>query len=551
MKAAPSTGPDTGGKTHAPMRRAPSRRLTFGRSKLGRLIFGLNLIGLVIIAIGALVLSDLRRGLIVSQMDSLTSQAQVVGEVIAVVATEGEPQPTLDQDNALAALARFIPPGERARLYDANGRLISDSYAVSDAIEVGNLPPARKRDAPPPPDKSALRASRRETAEKQLQREVAMAMTGNTVATVRRNERGVKVVSVSIPLRRVKEVLGVLTLERGDVDKIVWAQRWAMAPFILIAFGVSMLSSLLLYWLVSRPIDRLSAAADRVRMAQTRAISLPDLESRGDEIGALARSLESMTATLWRRMEEIDRFAADVSHEIKNPLTSIRSALETLPMVKDEAARERLMNVLAQDVRRLDRLITDISNASRLDAELSRDTPRQVEVAALLDDIVSLYQQTASPAPHQDNAPPETVPGHVRVAFRNDLPKGTRVSGREGPLGQVFRNLIDNARSFSPEGGEVRVHLTASGNPALPVAIIVDDDGPGVPDENLETIFQRFYTSRPKGTRFGQNSGLGLSISRQIVEAHEGRIWAENRKDAGGMITGARFVIQLPASIRG
>ncbi|MGN6422105.1 MAG: stimulus-sensing domain-containing protein [Asticcacaulis sp.] len=513
--------------------RPASLRLTFGRSKLGRLIFGLNLIGLLIIAIGALVLSDLRRGLIVSQMDSLTSQAQVVGEVIAVVATEGEPEPMLDEDNALEVMSRFIPAGERARLFDAQGKLISDSYVVSDAIDVSQLPPARKSSAPPPPDRSALKASRRRTAEAQLEREVRLALSGRTAASVRLDERGKKVVSVSIPLRRVKEVLGVLTLERGDVDKIVWAQRWAMAPFILIAFGVSLLSSLLLYWLVSRPIDRLSAAADRVRMAQTRAISLPDLESRKDEIGTLARSLESMTETLWRRMEEIDRFAADVSHEIKNPLTSIRSALETLPMVKDEAARERLMNVLAQDVRRLDRLITDISNASRLDAELSRDTPRRVDVGALLEDIVSLYQQSH-------------LPGQVGVVLRRDLPAKMRVSGREGPLGQVFRNLIDNARSFSPEGGEVRVAVASSGDPALPVAITVEDDGPGIPEENLETVFQRFYTSRPKGTRFGQNSGLGLSISRQIVEAHGGRIWAENRKDADGQVTGARFTIHLP-----
>ncbi|HEX7799815.1 MAG TPA: ATP-binding protein [Asticcacaulis sp.] len=520
-----------------PSPRASSIHLTFGRSRLGRLIFGLNLIGLLIIAVGALVLSDLRRGLILSQMDSLTSQAQVVGEVIAEVATEGEPEPTLDEDNALAALARFIPPGERARLFDAHGKLISDSYVVSDSVDVSPLPPARKRDDPAPADKSALKAARRRTAEAQLHRDVAVALTGRVWASVRLDERGKKVVSVSIPLRRVKEVLGVLTLERGDVDKIVWAQRWAMAPFILVAFAVAMLSSLLLFWLVSRPIDRLSAAADRVRMAQTRAISLPDLESRKDEIGALARSLESMTETLWRRMEEIDRFAADVSHEIKNPLTSIRSALETLPMVKDEAARERLMNVVAQDVRRLDRLITDISNASRLDAELSRDTPRKVDIGALLEDIVSLYQQSH-------------LPGQAGVGLTRDLPAGVRVSGREGPLGQVFRNLIDNARSFSPEGGAedslVRVAVRPSGDPALPVAVVVEDDGPGIPEENLETVFQRFYTSRPKGARFGQNSGLGLSISRQIVEAHGGRIWAENRKDGEGRVTGARFTLHLP-----
>jgi two-component system sensor histidine kinase ChvG len=335
----------------------------------------------------------------------------------------------------------------------------------------------------------------------------------------------------------VKEVLGVLTIERGDVDKIVAAQRWSMLPFILVAFGVTMLSSLLLNWLVSRPIHRLSAAADNVRLARTRAISLPDLESRRDEIGTLARSLESMTDTLWRRMEEIDRFAADVSHEIKNPLTSIRSALETLPLVKNDEARDRLMAVINQDVRRADRLITDISNASRLDAELSRDTPKKVEVGTLLEDIISLYQQSH-------------IAGQVAVSFKRTLsPAASLVNGREGPLGQVFRNIIDNARSFSPEGGEVRVTLAHSNaDPMRPTSIVFEDDGPGIPEDNLETIFQRFYTSRPKGTSFGKNSGLGLSISRQIIEAHNGKIWAENRKDDGGNIVGARFAILLPSA---
>ena len=512
------------------------RKLPFGQSRLGRLIFGLNLLGLFILVIGALVLSDLRRGLIKTQMDSLTSQAQLMSEVIAEVATsEGDAEPHLEADNAAFVLSRFIPAGQRARLFDAQGRLISDSYKVSDAIDVYKLPDARKPDDPLPTDKTVKREARRKAAENQLHTEVMMALSGSPpVASVRTNERGIKVVSVSIPLRRVKEVLGVLTIERGDVDKIVADQRWAMLPFILIAFGVNMLSSLLLGWLVSRPIHRLSAAADAVRMARTRAISLPDLESRNDEIGVLARSLESMTDTLWRRMEEIDRFAADVSHEIKNPLTSIRSALETLPLVKTDEARERLMAVINQDVRRADRLITDISNASRLDAELSRDTPKKVEIGTLLEDIISLYQQSH-------------VMGQTAVILTRTLPPtASTVNGREGPLGQVFRNLIDNARSFSPESGEVRVTIAPNADPALPVSIVFEDDGPGIPEDNLETVFQRFYTSRPKGTSFGRNSGLGLSISRQIIEAHHGRIWAENRKDDTGQIVGARFTILLP-----
>jgi two-component system sensor histidine kinase ChvG len=233
-----------------------------------------------------------------------------------------------------------------------------------------------------------------------------------------------------------------------------------------------------------------------------------------------------MTDTLSERMDAIESFAADVAHEIRNPLTSIRSAIETLDLVKDAKARERLLGILKQDVQRLDRLVTDISNASRLDAELSREAPRMVDLGHLLFEICALYEASAN----------QGEP-HVRFLDPN-LIEPVLVSGREGPLGQVFRNLIDNARSFSADGGEVRVSVTHSRGEAL---VFVDDDGPGIPPENLETVFERFYTSRPKGAAFGGNSGLGLSIARQIVEAHGGKIHAENRPEGG-----ARFVVALP-----
>jgi two-component system sensor histidine kinase ChvG len=341
------------------------------------------------------------------------------------------------------------------------------------------------------------------------------------------------VVSVTIPVRHVSQVLGALTLEAGNVDEILAAQRRALFPFALVALGVNLLASLLLHVFVARPILRLSAAADQVKLQRARAISLPDLEERRDEIGDLARSLESMTDTLSTRMDAIERFAADVSHEIKNPLTSIRSALETLPLVKTDAQRERLTALLQQDVRRLDRLITDISNASRLDAELSRDRPRPIELNRLLTDIVGVYETTAKP-------------GDIPVLFEAPS-EPLRVVGRDGPLGQVFRNLIDNARSFSPPNGQVRVSLREVDDD-LPIRVRVEDDGPGIPPENLETVFERFYTSRPKGAAFGSNSGLGLSIVRQIVDAHGGRVWAENRLGDDGAARGARFEIALPAA---
>jgi two-component system sensor histidine kinase ChvG len=329
----------------------------------------------------------------------------------------------------------------------------------------------------------------------------------------------------------VRAVLGVLTLEANDVDAIVAAERMALIPFILIAIAVTLSSSLLLTQLIAQPVRRLARAADRVRLAGARAISLPDLAKRDDELGDLTRSLEDMTQALSERMDAIESFAADVAHEIKNPLTSLRSAVETLDLIKDPAARERLLGILKNDVQRLDRLVTDISNASRLDAELSRDLPKTVDLERLLADIVALYQATAKP-------------GDVAVVFK--APGGIEpvtVQGREGPLGQVFRNLIDNARSFSPPGGEVVVTLAKGRDQVIAT---VSDSGPGIPPENLETVFQRFYTSRPKGAAFGGNSGLGLSIARQIAEAHGGTLRAGNRLGPDGQVIGAMFVLVLP-----
>ncbi len=365
-----------------------------------------------------------------------------------------------------------------------------------------------------------------------LAAEVARAATGVDVADLRIDESGRRVVSVSIPIQHVQAVLGVLTLEAGDVEGIISAERRALAPFILIAVGVALLSSLALTQLVAVPVLRLARAADRVRLSRARAIALPDLSRRRDELGDLTRSLESMTHALSQRMEAIESFAADVAHELRNPMTSIRSAVETLDLVNDAAPRDRLLAILRQDINRMERLITDISNASRLDAELARDAPTPLDLARLLAEIVQTYHAT-------------TRSGGPQVLFVQAVNSNSpHVIGREGPLSQVFRNLIDNARSFSLPQGEVIVRVYGN---TRDVIASVEDSGPGIPPENLETVFERFYTSRPKGAAFGGNSGLGLAIARQIVEAHGGRIWAENRTNEGdGAIGGARFIVALP-----
>ncbi len=505
-------------------------------TRLGRLIIGLNVLGLTVLIVGALVLNELRRGLVNAQIDSLSTQGRVLATIIDRAATVGEPEPAMDAVRASEILRILANPGtQRARLFDARGQVVADSDWVVDRVESRVLPPARRREQPgaltfnaprrqvSPPMAAEARAS--------LAFEVSHAMNGRPWAGMRRAESGERVVSVSIPIQHVQEVLGVLTLEANDVDAIIARERLALVPFILIAIAVTVSSSLLLTQLIAQPVRRLARAADRVRLSGARAISLPDLAKRDDELGDLTRSLEDMTQSLSERMDAIESFAADVAHEIKNPLTSLRSAVETLDLIEDPVARARLLKILKNDVQRLDRLVTDISNASRLDAELSRDLPKTVDLERLLADIVGLYQATAKP-------------GDVHVEYR---PPGglepVTVEGREGPLGQVFRNLIDNARSFSPPGGAVVVTLTRGRGQVIGT---VSDSGPGIPWENLETVFQRFYTSRPKGAAFGGNSGLGLSIARQIAEAHGGTLRAGNRLGPDGQVVGAMFVLALP-----
>jgi two-component system sensor histidine kinase ChvG len=525
----------------------PRRRLKrFSGSRLGGLILALNLLSLLILFVGALTLNEWQRGLIEARQETLAAQAELLVRVLGderIGVTRGEPTPSLDPIQASQWLRdNFILSGQRARLFDIDGLPVADSYSVTEAIPGQPLPPANPAGTPVErvdPEAERRNAAEVERARAALAAEVEQALNGDAQATLRQSESGDRVVSVSIPVRHVQQVLGVLTLEAGDVDETLAAQRRALMPFALVALFVNLLGSLLMHLFVARPVMRLSAAADEVRLQRARAISLPDLEHRKDEIGDLARSLETMTETLSDRMDAIEAFAADVSHEIKNPLTSIRSALETLPLVKTEAQREKLTTLLQQDVRRLDRLITDISNASRLDAELNRDRPRVIDLTVLLTEIVGVYEAGLKP-------------GEAHVRFTPPAGEHVLVSGRDGPLGQVFRNLIDNARSFSPRNGEVRITLARDDiDPDRPLRVRVDDDGPGIPPENLETVFERFYTARPKGTAFGANSGLGLSIVRQIVEAHGGLVEARNRKGPDGAVEGARFEVALPGAPAG
>jgi two-component system sensor histidine kinase ChvG len=355
---------------------------------------------------------------------------------------------------------------------------------------------------------------------------------------VRINDRGEIIVSVAVPVQRFRAIHGALMLstQGDDIDQMVTAERLAILKVFGVAMVVMIVLSLLLASTIAGPVRRLAAGAERVRHRIKTRVEIPDFTRRRDEIGHLSGALRDMTEALYNRIEAIEMFAADVAHELKNPLTSLRSAVETLPLAKTDTSRARLLEVIEHDVRRLDRLISDISDASRLDAELQRQDVAPVELRRLLTTLTSVANETRL--------------GHdvaVETRFEGGPADAFSVPGHDSRLGQVISNLVVNAQSFSQPGGKVRVTCRRIKSE---VEIVIDDDGPGIRDDALERIFERFYTDRPH-QGFGQNSGLGLSISKQIIEAHRGRVWAENRKgpiddDGQPTVAGARFVVRLP-----
>jgi two-component system sensor histidine kinase ChvG len=370
--------------------------------------------------------------------------------------------------------------------------------------------------------------------------EVSHSLSGQKSSIVRVNERGEVIVSVAVPVQRFRAIHGALMLstQGDDIDQMVTAERLAILKVGGVASAVMIVLSLLLASTIAGPVRRLADSAERVRRRIRTRVEIPDFTRRRDEIGHLSGALRDMTDALYNRIEAIEMFAADVAHELKNPLTSLRSAVETLPLARSENSRARLLAVIEHDVKRLDRLISDISDASRLDAELQRQDMTSVDVRRLLTALASVANET-----RRGN----NIAVELRFEGRGSGDTFS-VPGHDSRLGQVISNLLSNAQSFSPPGGKVRI---ACRRIRSEIEVVVDDDGPGIRQDALDRIFERFYTDRPH-QGFGQNSGLGLSISKQIVEAHGGRIWAENRAGPPGpegeaSIGGARFVVRLPA----
>ncbi len=546
-------------------------------SSLTRRIVFLNVAGLLALVIGILYLSQFRAGLIEARIQSMRVQGEIIAGAIAAQASVDTNTITVSPERLMELppgqsygpvddwsvidfsinpervgplLQRLVTPTKtRARVYDRDGSLVVDTRLFDRSGDVlrADLPPVDAQR--PGVFERAWIALRtwlgrgdlplyRELPDGTGYQEVALALAGHTASTVRVNERGEVIVLVAVPVKRLNTVRGALlfSTQRGDIDQMVERERLAVFKVFLVAAAVMVVLSVFLAGTIADPVRRLAAGAESVRRRIRARVEIPDFTDRRDEIGHLSGALREMTSALYTRIEAIESFAADVAHELKNPLTSLRSAVETLPLAKTEHSRGRLLAVIEHDVRRLDRLISDVSDASRLDAELQRQEAAPIDLVKLLTTVVAVANEVRG----ENNV-------GVTLTCEGDA-RTLTVPGHDSRLAQVFNNLIDNARSFSPDGGTVRI---ACRRRREQVTIVVDDDGPGIRPDALEKIFDRFYTDRPH-QGFGQNSGLGLSISRQIVEAHGGRIRAENRvgtADGTGApgVLGARFVIRLPA----
>ncbi|GAC1044991.1 sensor histidine kinase [Rhizobium sp. No.120] len=551
-------------------------------SSLTRRILFFNLAALVVLVGGILYLNQFREGLIDARVESLLTQGEIIagavsasasvdtnsitidpqkllelqaGQSITPVPNDEDLEFPIDPEKVAPVLTRLISPTRtRARIFDADANLLLDSRHLYSRGQV------LRYDLPPVDDEkqswsdwfSGLLNKMLQPGNLPVYKEapggdgsiypeVMNALTGVRGAVVRTTEKGELIVSVAVPIQRFRAVLGVLLLstQAGDIDKIVHAERLAIMRVFGVATLVNVVLSLLLSSTIANPLRRLSAAAIRVRRGGAKEREeIPDFSARQDEIGNLSIALRDMTSALYDRIDAIESFAADVSHELKNPLTSLRSAVETLPLAKSDDSKKRLMDVIQHDVRRLDRLISDISDASRLDAELARSDAKSLDLEVLLRDMIDISRQVG----HSKKA--------VEIDYIVDRKPGNKpnfsVDGHDLRIGQIVTNLIENARSFVPaETGKITVRLTRTRTRCV---IYIEDNGPGIQAENIDRIFERFYTDRPESEGFGQNSGLGLSISRQIAEAHGGSLRAENIVDSDGeTLLGARFILSLPA----
>lgn len=546
----------------------------FIRKSLGRRILVSNILGLLGLLLGMLYLSLSHAWLLDAKIEVVRTLSRVTAEAIAYRAANdagavfdpvqlpqtGAPA-RVRRDDAFAALELPISP-ERAtptlkkliqptdliaRIYSPKGTLIVDSDMLFGKSTQDTPTPVQ-----PTTDSPRLKNFWTRfhywlnNKELKVYRELGNA-NGFLYPEVKKaaeqgiespilllDSKGQQIVSIAAPVKRNGKIIAVLLLmtRPGEIDETLWDERWLILQIAAIALAASIVSSLLLVRAIAGPMKRLSDAADKV--SHNIRADIPDFAERSDEVGQMGRAFKAMTSALYRRIEASEKFAADVAHELKNPLAAARSTADVLQYARTEEDRSQLVREIQNELKRLNQLINDVSNASRLDAELARQQMTRTSLRAVLDNVSGIFRDLLT----DDTR---------RIAL--DLDKSLTeaqltVNGNEGRLGQVFTNLIDNALSFSPEGATVSIKAKP-----LPgkIEIAVEDQGPGIPEDRLETVFERFYSDRPAtDSKRGKNSGLGLSISREIVISHKGEIFAENLRDPSGATRGARFVVRLP-----
>lgn len=528
-------------------------------SPLTRRILAINILALGFLGAGLLFLGEYRQKLIDTEIDSLGVQAEMFAAALGegAINTAGPSGQQLVSEIADRIVRRLVETtGTRARLFQNNGILAADSQRLighAGIVRIEKLPPPGETIGTLPAtldvfDRLIRRLTRQEILplyrEKHNQHasdypEVLTALSGDRSSMVRSAGGDDLILSIAVPVQRYKHVLGALMLTRGSriIDESLLEVRIAILEIFAASLAITVLLSIYLAGTIARPIRLLADAAVRVRHDRGKQEYIPDFAGRNDEIGDLAISLSEMTTALHLRIGAIESFAADVAHEIKNPLASLRSAVETTTRLKDPKQQRKLMAVIQEDVVRLDRLISDISDASRLDSELFREAAEPVDIGAMLQTLVGI--QVPSDKIYHPDTPKISL----------DMPAGENerlmINGLETRLAQVFRNLLANAVSFSPSEGSIRVTANLDEDQ---IVVTVDDDGPGLPPGEETAIFDRFYTQRRDSKEFGTHSGLGLSISLQIINAHDGQIIATNRISTNGNIQGAQFTIRLPRS---
>jgi two-component system, OmpR family, sensor histidine kinase ChvG len=531
-------------------------------SPLMRRILLVNALPLALLVATLLYLDQYQNGLLEAEVGALREQARIYAGALgeSAVSNPDSDNPQLAPDLARPLLRRLTEstPNADAKLYTPDGQVVADSR-VQDGqggpVRAAPLPPVESRGPlfgwvgwiydsvmSLMPHQSSVQLVEVHPGpgiewQPDVKQELRMDSSNQSremAPYIRRTEDGRLLVTVAEPVQRNRHTVGIVLLTRDafEVDNSLMQVRVSILALFALALVLTVMLSWYLSLTIARPILHLAGAALGMREGQGRTGAVPArLLARRDEIGTLAQALNSSATALWARMDAIERFAADVAHEIKNPLSSIRSAIETLLRVEDPGQQKRLLAIIAEDVSRLDRLISDISDASRVDAELSRMASEKVDLAPILSTLAEIHDATRKE-------------GEPRMVLEAPV-EGLVVKAVESRLVQVLRNLIGNANSFSPASGIICLRAHQAG-PWIEVA--VEDEGPGIPEGKLEHIFDRFYSERPVGEQFGQHSGLGLSISRQIVEALKGRIAAENRRNKAGEVMGARFVVRLPAA---